>query len=327
MHALVLGGGVVGLSVGHALLDAGLNVTIWAKEYRDNTTSARAGAYWRGSAIPDKPAAEPGELTRAWSIVTYERLCALQSNPAAGVTVMPLELVYRERTPELDWGKDVNAFRRLRQNELPPGYADGFSVPTPMVEMPLYLRFLESSLVARGGAMERRVVRTLDECLPHADVVVVCLGLGAREFDDGDESINGARGQVAVLEPAEDMRIEKISFDPDPTHLTYVVPRRMMGQILCGGTLERGIETEDTEPHVIQEILRRCEELVPGIRRLKVISTYAGVRPMRPQIRFEVRRIDRKVVGYLTGFGGVGVSHHWGAAEAMANAIVSLSLS
>jgi D-amino-acid oxidase len=67
-RAAIIGAGVSGLTCGVVFVERGWNVTIFADETGQETTSAAAGAVW----FPYD--AEPIDKVIPWSLTTYERL-------------------------------------------------------------------------------------------------------------------------------------------------------------------------------------------------------------------------------------------------------------
>ncbi|CAG6394854.1 hypothetical protein [Actinacidiphila cocklensis] len=65
------------------------------------------------------------------------------------------------------------------RTELPAGFTSGYRATVPLVDMPVYLGYLQRRLRDAGGTVEWRGVGSLDEAQP-AVAVINCSGLGAR---------------------------------------------------------------------------------------------------------------------------------------------------
>jgi len=200
--------------------------------------------------------------------------------------------------------------RRCAENELPHGYRDGHAFVVPVVEMPVYLRYLRARFAAAGGAVERRVVARPDEFAGEASVVVNCAGLGARELV-GDDSMAPIRGQVLrVRNPG----LDRFSLDEDdPEGVTYIVPRSR--DCVLGGTAEEGDWGTEPDPGTAAAILRRCSTLEPRLAGAEVLEHRVGLRPGRPEVRLGRETGDGLRIVHNYGHGGSGVTLSWGCAE------------
>ena len=63
----------------------------------------------------------------------------------------------------------------------------------------------------------------------------------------------------------------------------------------------------------VSEILKNCIQLAPGLKKSRIIDTYAGLRPGRHQIRLE-KEADKNII-HNYGHGGSGFTVSWGCAE------------
>jgi D-amino-acid oxidase len=204
----------------------------------------------------------------------------------------------------------VPGVRRCTKDELPPGYRDGHTFVAPVVEMPIYLRYLLDRFAGSGGHVERRAVSSLEEA-GEERVVVNCAGLGARELV-GDSSMEPIRGQIVrVRNPG----LERFVLDEgNPEGITYVVPRSE--DCILGGTAEVGEWDTEPDPEIAADILRRCTALEPRLAGAEVLEHKAGLRPGRPEIRLELEDVAHgppRIHNY--GHGGSGVTLSWGCAE------------
>ena len=68
-------------------------------------------------------------------------------------------------------------------------------------------------------------------------------------------------------------------------------------------------------------MIARARELVPAIRRAKVIGTRVGLRPARPQVRLEAEEREGQRVVHCYGHGGAGVTLSWGCAGEVADLV------
>jgi D-amino-acid oxidase len=288
VRVIVVGAGVVGLSVAVRLRELGVAADVVAREPPEGTTSAVAAALW----YPYR--ALPEDRVTAWSARTYEVLAALAGEPGAGVRLRAgLELVPGD-APDPWWRDAVPGLRRT---------PEGLRFTAPVVDMAVHLPWLVTRLRSLGGALALRSLDDLDAL--EGDAIVNCSGLGARELA-GDDALVAVRGQVVrVHAPAvREWRLDQ----RDPARPVYVVPRE--DEVILGGTAEEGVEDPRPDPHTTRAILERCARLVPELRGAPVRGVAVGLRPVRPEVRLEA---EGRVV-HCYGHGGAGVTLAWGCA-------------
>ncbi|WP_090859467.1 FAD-dependent oxidoreductase [Nocardioides lianchengensis] len=294
-RVIVVGAGVVGLTCAARLLEAGHRVDVVARDLPRETTSAVAAALW----YPYR--AFPPDRVAAWASRTFEVLEQLSADDATGVRMVPGTEVLAEPRVQPWWAAAVPGLERA--TGLPPGYDDGWSFTTPVVEMPVHLDWLRARVLDLGGTLTRLNVRGLPE---GGDLVVNCSGLGARLLG-ADLSVTPVRGQVVVLEQWGLDRWWLDSAGP-----TYVVP--LSGHVVVGGTDEEGDWSRTPSPETATAILERAARLVPELAGARVLRHRVGLRPARPAVRLE--RVGRVVHCY--GHGGAGVTLSWGCADEVA---------
>jgi D-amino-acid oxidase len=187
-RVIVVGAGVVGLTCAIRLLEAGNRVDVIARDLPLETTSAIAGAFW----YPYR--ALPQDRVTAWASVSYAEYVGLAGEPDTGVRMVLGTQVHRARHPDPWWRSAVPSLDR--ETALPEGYADGWTFSTPVVEMPVFLRWLAGRVDEMGGTITRMNLSGLPPVEPGgAHVVVNCSGLGARLLGN-DRSVVPVSGQV-----------------------------------------------------------------------------------------------------------------------------------
>jgi D-amino-acid oxidase len=292
-RVLVVGAGVIGLTCAVRLLEDGHHVDVLARDLPLETTSSVAGA------LCHPYRAYPFERVTSWAARSYEVFAGLES-PETGVTMREgTELL---RTPGDPWWASAVP-SMTHTTDVPAPYVDGVVFVTPVVEMPVYLRWLVASVEARGGTVTRMALQALPT---HAELVVNASGLGARLMA-ADTSVLPARGQVVL--------VSQIGLDQwwlDSAGPTYVVPRSQ--DMVVGGTDDEGQWGRTPSDVVAKEILDRATMLVPELKRARVLGHRVGLRPARPSVRLER---DGRVI-HCYGHGGSGVTLSWGCADEVA---------
>ena len=145
-RVIVVGAGVVGLSCAVRLLEAGHRVDVVARDLPLETTSAVAAALW----YPYR--ALPQDRVTAWAGTSYDAFGALAGDDETGVRMVPGTEVLHERRADPWWLGAVPWRWSARASN---GYADGWTFTAPVIEMPVYLRWLAAGVAALGGTVTR----------------------------------------------------------------------------------------------------------------------------------------------------------------------------
>lgn len=305
MQVLVIGGGVSGLTTALRLVEAGHDVEIWTEKFYPDTVSSVAAAIW----YPYKAAPE-AEVVQ-WSKRGYEVFSQLATQPDTGVKMLAGVEYFKKATPDPTWAAYVQNFRHAPPAELLPGYADAHCFDAPMIEMSLFLAYLQRQLQAAGVLIQQRKVNTLAEGLANFPVVVNCTGLAARELLHDDE-MYPIRGQI--------MRVAKGTLtnfyfdDGDDDAPTYIVPRSE--DCILGGVAQADNWSLEPDSATVTDIQARCFRLKPELAALPILEHKVGLRPGRSSIRLELeRQPDGKLLVHNYGHGGAGVTVAWGCAE------------
>ena len=312
-RAIVVGGGVSGLSAGVRLLERGFEVEVLTRAPAARSTSAVAAAIW----YPYK--AGPVEAVAAWSRASYAEFARLARDPASGVVMRSGVELLPASERDSAWRSEVVGLRAARGDELREGYDHGWVFDAPVIEMPIYLTWLERRLRELGGRLEAGEVRDLSALAPRAELVVNCVGLAARELV-GDRELVGVRGQIVRVarEPGTPERFLLDDYNPDG--ITYVVPRSR--DLVLGGSAEEGREDLAPDPAESAAVVARCAALEPALARAAVVSVGVGLRPFRPSVRVERESLGRATLIHDYGHGGAGVTLSWGCADEVARLAV-----
>lgn len=302
---LVIGCGVIGLSTAVLLQEGGLEVRIRTAAMPPETTSSVAAAIW----YPYR--AHPEDRVLAWGSKTFEVFEGMAGDPGTGVILREGFELSREPVPDPWWSDAVPSVRRCGRSELPPGYRDGHAFTVPVIEMPVYLKYLLDRFESGGGIVERSPVASLAGAAEGYRMVVNCSGIGARRLA-GDDGVVPIRGQIVrVRNPG----IEHFVLDEEnPEGVTYIVPRPE--DCILGGVAEQGDWNIEPDPETAESILRRCVALEPRLAGADVLEHRAGLRPGRPEVRLEAEMLTNGVPClHNYGHGGSGVTLSWGCAE------------
>jgi D-amino-acid oxidase len=298
MRVIVVGAGVIGLSCAVRVAEAGYEVAVFARDLPLETTSAVAAAIW----MPYLSA--PADRVAAWGRTSYEEFTKLAEQEPS-VRLRHGQELLAEPTPDPVWASAVPDLRRI--GSPPAGFKDGWSFTSPVIDMPVYLPYLVKRLEQAGGTLTRAALSALPT---EADLVINCTGLGAR-LTAGDPTVVPVRGQVLTVEQFG--LTEWLGADTDSSDLTYVIPREH--DVVVGGTSQPDSWDMAVHESTAKDILTRAIELVPQLRKAKVLRHRVGLRPARPAIRCEIVRTGDQRVIHCYGHGGSGVTLSWGCAD------------
>jgi D-amino-acid oxidase len=297
-NVIVVGAGVIGLSSAVRLLEDGHRVDVLARDLPLETTSAAAAAIW----YPYR--AFPFEQVTAWSALSYKEFETLADVADTGVQMLDGTEFHREKSADPWWMGAVPALTRVRVGE---PYVDGWTFTAPVIEMPVYLRWLTERVMSLGGTISRMALNGLPD---QAQLVVNAAGIGARLLAE-DPTVTPVRGQVVYV---EQVGLDRWSLDGSGP--VYVVPRS--GDIVVGGTDDEGEWSRTPDPAVAERILARATQLVPELAAARVLGQKVGLRPARPQVRLEEERRGSARIIHCYGHGGAGVTLSWGCAAEVA---------
>jgi D-amino-acid oxidase len=303
---IVLGAGVIGLTTGICLAEAGLRVQIRAEHPPPRTTSAAAGA------LVGPPAYPPDDP--AWTLehTTITEFIALAENPDTGVRMRRGLLAARPGSPQPGAGvDDAITVDPAAAADLPPGFEYGVWATLPVVDMPRYLGYLTERLAAGGGRIDVvSQVHSLAEIAEAAPLVANCTGIGARDLVP-DPELHPVRGQQVVVEnPGLDHFFVEA---PIGKAWASYIPHR--DHVVLGGIANPDDWNLAADPAIAREIQNRCAEIDPRLRDARVLGHRVGLRPVRPTVRLAAERIGPARCVHNYGHGGVGVSMSWGSAR------------
>lgn len=304
---VVVGAGVSGLTTALELLERGHDVEVWSREPTERTVSAVAAAIW----LPYL--AEPRDRVLRWSTETFAVLRELAGDPATGVRMQPLRIVYAAPAPPPWWADAVGALRHVAAADLPAGYRAAIDLVVPFCDTTIYLPWLRAAVEARGGRLLARAIDNLEAAFADAVDVVNCTGLGARELCDDDQLVP-VRGQVVRV--ASTPLPFAVIDDTDPDQPIYVLPRG--ADVVLGGTAVAGDERTQVLERDTAAIRAACARHFPELADRAVLGASAGLRPYRPAVRLELIRSGGRRLVHNYGHGGSGFTLSWGCAHEVA---------
>jgi D-amino-acid oxidase len=301
----VVGCGVIGLSAGIRLLEAGFPVTIVARDLPPATTSNAAAAIWYIYAVHPLERAQQWALT---SLAVYRDLYAVADSGISKVIVRDVAVTV---TSELWWQGLIDEVEPVPLDQLPDGYAQGYDITIPLIETPLYMPFLMQRFQTLGGVIEQRELTSLESLYADGRLIVNCSGAWARDLAN-DPEVYPIQGQLVYVEAPGITR--GYMDEHHPTLPTYIIPRH--DAVILGGTSypdRWGLEPDADEG---RHIMMRCAEVEPSLRHARMVGQSVGLRPGRKEVRLEFEQVTpRCAVIHNYGHGGAGFTLSWGCAD------------
>jgi D-amino-acid oxidase len=299
--ALVIGAGVSGLTTALCLAEAGHAVRIRAAAPPLETTSRAAGAMW-GSTF-----AGPADKVGGWASISLAAFRELARDPASGVAIASGTLASKgggAPPPQMFPGVEI------RRSYPPAGYAAGFRVTLPLIDMGRYLGHLAARVESAGVPIDLGPVESLAAAASEAPLVVNCAGVGARDLVP-DPALRAVRGQHVVVEnPGVDEFFMTEPIGPAWTSLFPHGERLILGSVAQDDDWDAEPRSEDAEA-----ILERCAAIEPRVRDARILEHQVGLRPARDIVRVEAQPLGAARVVHNYGHGGTGVGLSWGCAR------------
>ncbi|MDA2918633.1 FAD-binding oxidoreductase [Desulfobacterota bacterium AH_259_B03_O07] len=307
MKVTVLGCGVSGLTCGIRLLELNFRVKIIAYSIPPNTTSDIAAAYWSPFRV------YPEGKVLKWGKHAFNVFMKLTRIEGTGVSRTKLMELFDHDVDDVWWEKAVPNYRRASKEEMPQGFKYAHLVEIPLIETPIYMKYLVKRFKDLGGRIQRldKKISSIEELYTDNMLIINCSGLGAHEIC-GDNEVYPIRGQIIrTTNPGINRCYHYESTIKD---LTYIVPRS--NDCILGGTAEENNWNTEINEETAKTILHHCQKLEPSLLEAEVLEHKVGLRPGRNEVRLELEIVNNNCsVIHNYGHGGAGFTLSWGCAE------------
>jgi D-amino-acid oxidase len=296
--AVIIGAGVVGLSVAKALKSSqefeNLDITVVADAFFSQTTSYGSGGYWMPYAIQGTPEKQ----IENWGKLSYDfYLELMNSSDAARVGASMIQSYQLYETKESlhipEWKDSVIGFKELNADDIAElhlpstKYRAGYTFTTVVVDQKYYLKYLMDELKKLGVSFKQQKVHSLTELLSviSADIVINCCGLHGDMFANNRSNSNHTTGSrdAAVCEQQQD---DQDSFPIRGQVLrvkapwirsvwgfgtSYIIPN--IDNVVLGGTAQKGDWNTNVSLADSERILEDIYELFPSLKDAQLVST------------------------------------------------------
>merc|ERR1711988_1895389 len=144
-----------------------------------------------------------------------------------------------------------------------------------MVEPRIYLKYLKDRFLQLGGKIEQRKLFSFDEIADSCDLIINCSGLKSHELE-ADAELKPVRGQVLrVYAPW----VKQWVFTDNGC---YIIP--CQEDVVVGGTRQHGDDDTSIRSHESDEIMKKAVQVMPSLKRAKIVGSWTGLRPYRNKI-------------------------------------------
>src|SRR5262252_3938246 len=288
--AIVIGGGIIGLSLAIELRKSGMTVLIVERGEPGREASWAAGGMLADCGLEIPPALQ--DLATASARVYPEFVHELQDESGLRIDLRDQGTLLFLDAPADDSFRDSHALPASLQ-EMEPAIST--------TETPLYLRERcvdprDLAAAAIAAARHRGVDFSSGDRVSAIDVahgqvsgvttektrfsgavVINCAGAWAGQMGPHRLPVRPVKGQMlSVLVPGKNL-VRHVLRTPD----VYLIPRSD-GRLLIGATLEEAGFDKKTVPETLQELRHAALELVPELRNAKILEAWAGLRPATP---------------------------------------------
>ncbi|WVQ96390.1 hypothetical protein IAU59_003495 [Kwoniella sp. CBS 9459] len=296
--AVVLGCGVLGLSIAHELTDKGLKVAVVGKDLPEDVESTGfaspwAGANWHSFGVDEKE--------RKREEITFRHFARLSKEIPELCEKIRYDEYFslRGKDDGPPWYKDLMfGWRDLEPSEIPAPYKYGITYESYTLNAPLYLQHLARTLRSKGVSILRHRLSSLDEAydLPSTgpvDLVINATGLGSRSLIGvEDQKVFPAKGQtVLVRAPGVKTCYGQRDGHPVPNQKIYIIPRPGPAHhVILGGCYLAHDWSSNIDPTISELILKDCHKLCPQLdgkggkgswKDIDIVSHNVGLRPVR----------------------------------------------
>ena len=317
-----VGGGATAAGMGHIVVmddsEAQFSLTRYSQklwqvlrpELPDDVEFEQRGTIW--------VAADEEEMAEVW-----------RKHESYGLHGVPTEVL------------DASSLKKLEPS-LRDGLAGGLLVPEDAVLYPpCAARFLMERAEQKGAALllgqavtkiGTETVHLSDGSTLSARIIVNAGGASAAELTAGLE-IKKRKGHLVITDrypgflrhQLVELGYLKSAHSVSSDSVAFNVQPRSTGQILIGSSRQYGAEHKEVDHHILQRMLQRAEDYMPGIGKMSAIRTWTGFRAATPDKLPLIGAWPGDASVYLaTGHEGLGITTSLATAKILVDQIMGV---
>ncbi|CAI6041285.1 unnamed protein product [Clonostachys chloroleuca] len=295
----ILGAGVTGLTIA-SQLPADYKVTIVGKHFPDDPNDFDYASHWAGACWVGVPKSSAHD--RKLQLDSYAGLWNIASeHDDAGLRISEVTEIMEFGSPDDIWFKShIHGFRYLRPEELPEPATWGMTYKSIIISPPVFLKWLNTRLDARGVEFKRMIVQDLNDLkdLGH-DILINASGASSKHLlGVADQTLIPCRLQSLVIQKDWDKGF--IYRGKDGYY--FNIFGRPDGTCYVGGFKDFGVDDRNVYDDQRQTILTRGHTVLPEVitsdqpKDHKILYDIATSYWLRPQ-EYGGARIEMEVVG------------------------------
>ncbi|HEY6805666.1 MAG TPA: FAD-dependent oxidoreductase [Pyrinomonadaceae bacterium] len=348
IDVLIIGAGIVGAACAMECVNAGLKVgIIEAKIIGGGATSAGMGHL----VVMDDSEAQfalTSYSCQLWREVKEELPRTVEYEACGTIWVAAddeeMDEVRRKETYYTERGVavevlDAKALAEAEPN-LRPGLAGGLRVPSDsVIYPPCAAKYFVDKVVAAGGklflgtaveSIERDGVRLVDGEFISAGVIVNAAGSWSPELTSGI-SVKKRKGHLLITDrypqfvrhQLVELGYLKSAHSVSSDSVAFNIQPRKTGQMLIGSSRQYGVESSQIDTPIMNRMLDRALEYMPGLNKLSSIRTWTGFRAATPDKLPLIGPHEGHERLYLaTGHEGLGITTSLGTARLLVDQLV-----
>ncbi|MCP3102141.1 FAD-binding oxidoreductase [Myxococcus sp. K15C18031901] len=347
----IVGGGIVGAALADALSEAGMSVAlVEARSIGTGTTACGMGhlvamddnaaelaltswsvSLWRALAEGLPRAVEYDACGTLWLAADAEEMAAVDSKVsnyrAAGVRVEVL---------------DAAALYEA-EPALAPGLVGALRVPgDAVVYPPLAARTFALRAQARGARLmtgtPAQALRPGEVVLANGDVlaarhIVLAAGVASPSLCPGlpitprkGHLLITRRGAPVVKHQLVELGYVKSAHGTEGASVAFNAQPRVTGQLLLGSSRQPGVGTREVEAAILERMLRRAADFLPGLDGMQALRAWTGLRPATPDgLPLLGPHPEQPWLWLACGHEGLGITTATGSARLVADQLLGRS--
>jgi len=288
--AIIVGAGIIGLSLAIELRKQGLRVLVVEKGEPGREASWAAGGMLVGSGLETLPPLQP--LAAASARMYPEFVHELEDESGLKIDLRSEGTLLQDPAADLRM-RDAHPLPASLQ-ELEPNFAVTGNAPLFVNEQSVDPRDLVAAAVA--AARHRGIDFSSGDQVLKVEVsdggnigvrtnkthfvggaVINCAGAWAGQIGPHAFPTRPVKGQMLCVAMPEKDVVRHVIRTPD----VYLIPRTN-GRLLIGATVEDAGFNKQTVPETIQKLRKAALELVPKLADARILEAWAGLRPGTP---------------------------------------------
>ena len=289
---IIVGGGIIGLSLAIALRRRGGRILVVERGEPGREASYAAGGMLVDCSLETPPALQPLAVASARMYPEFAHEIELESGAKVdlrdhGTIVIPPAEHVHERpgfsmsellpAPLSELEPELAAKRAfyLKERSVDPR---ALSSAATKAAKNLSVDFSSGDPVNAVNLSEGRVIGvTTTKTSFLAPKVVICAGAWSGQIAPCTFPTRPVKGQMLCLAMSSRTLLKHVIRSPK----AYLIPRSD-GRLLVGATVEEAGFDKRTDPDTIQRLHRAALELVPKLRDARMLEDWAGLRPGTP---------------------------------------------